>query len=84
MKKENYTDLSTEELLKRKNTLKTLTLLLAAVLTVLLVFTVVTSLQKGFTALVAVPLALMPIVFTNWSQVKAIGEELQKRGQQGH
>ncbi|WP_157625996.1 hypothetical protein [Sphingobacterium sp. B29] len=41
-----------------------------------------TSISKGFSALMAIPFALSPIVILNFKRIKEINEELKIRGAQ--
>ena len=79
MGKENYTELKTANLRKTKKSLTTLTGLLAGALIVLFVMAVLSFIKKGFTALVIIPLALLPILILNFSQITAINKELKNR-----
>ncbi len=70
---------STEELLKNKKTLIVITGLLAVVLVILLIKTIYSSVTKGYDSLIAVPLALSPIVIINYKKIRDIQKELQSR-----
>jgi len=83
MKTKKLTDLTNEELLKQKKLLYTVSGALAGALSVLIVMIILLSLKKGMTpvtmALSVVPIAILPIVFSNLSQAKLIKKELVTR-----
>ena len=79
MKKENYTELSTEDLIKKKKLLGGATGALIGVLTVLVITTIPSMIKQGFTALIIIPFALSPILVINFSQMRAISKELKSR-----
>jgi uncharacterized membrane protein len=81
MAEENFSELTTEELIKKKKTTTMVTGLLAGVLIASLViaaFQAVKQGAKGF-SLIAVTLALLPILFLSYSSIKKINEELKSR-----
>ena len=81
MKKVNYCDIKTEELIKKKTAIKFVTGMLIGALIALLAITIYNNINESkFSALTVIPLALSPIVFVNWSQVKLINKELESRG----
>ncbi|ATL42745.1 redox-active disulfide protein 2 [Elizabethkingia sp. HX WHF] len=82
MKNENFSDLSTEDLLKRQKTIKPLTILLIGTLVVLLVLSIFITIKKGFTALLVVPFALSPIAILNLNNLKSIQKEINSRKNQ--
>jgi hypothetical protein len=49
---------------------------------ILLGMGIYTSISKGFSALMAIPFALSPIVILNFKRIKEINEELKIRGAQ--
>lgn len=75
----NLSDKSTEELVKSKKTIQVLTSLLAGALLLLFIVNIILSLKKGFSALFIIPIALMPIVIINLSNLKEINSELKSR-----
>jgi hypothetical protein len=79
MKKENYSEKSTEELKKTLKTLNFSTGMLAGILIVLFVSSIVVYKELG-PAMIAVPLALSSIVFINLGTIKIIKAELKSRG----
>ena len=82
MKNENFSDLSTEDLLKRQKTINPLTILLIGTLVVLLVLSIFITIKKGFTALLVVPFALSPIAILNLNNLKSIQKEINSRKNQ--
>lgn len=79
MKNENLGLQNTESLQKKQKLLKMITGLLGGMLIVLLVLGIYISFKKGFSALVVVPIALMPILMLNVISIKNIGKELKSR-----
>ncbi|MFD1769877.1 redox-active disulfide protein 2 [Sphingobacterium suaedae] len=73
--------LSTEELLKSKKSISVLTSILLGMLTLLLGLTTYTWIINGSSPLLAVPLALSPIVLMNYKKIGAIKKELKSREQ---
>ncbi|CAI9687649.1 MULTISPECIES: hypothetical protein [Elizabethkingia] len=82
MKNENFSDLSTEDLLKRQKTIKPLTIILIGTLVILLVLSIFITIKKGFTALLVVPFALSPIAILNLNNLKSIQKEINSRKNQ--
>jgi hypothetical protein len=79
MAKENLSELSTEDLIKKKKSTTFSTGLLGGVLIALLVITILQTVNKGATALLAIPFALLPILIKSYNQVKAMDRELKSR-----
>jgi hypothetical protein len=79
MKKENYSEETTENLIKKRKIMVGASSALAGMLLVLFAITIYISAAKGFTALSIIPFALSPILVINFKQVKAIDEELKSR-----
>lgn len=79
MAKENFSELSTEDLIKKKKTMSFATGLLIGALTALFVVTILQSIDKGVTPLLAVPFALLPVLIMSYSQVNAMNKELKSR-----
>ncbi len=77
--KDNFSDLTTEDLIKKKNATSLTTGLLAGVLVALFIVTTLQTINKGVTALVGVPFALLPSLIQSYSQVKSINKELKSR-----
>lgn len=72
-------ELSTEDLLKQEKALKMLTALLVTALLLVFVTALYTTLRKGFTSLLIIPIALMPVGIMNHNNLKAIRKELNAR-----
>lgn len=79
MKSMPLTELSTEQLVKNKKTIGAATAALAGLLLPLFILSLYKWMTKGFTSLVVVPLALLPIVFVNLKKLKEIQKELEMR-----
>lgn len=79
MKNENLGLQDTESLQKKQKLLKMVTAMLGGMLMVLLVLAIYISFKKGFSALVVVPIALMPILMLNVISIKNIKKELTSR-----
>lgn len=81
MAKENFSELTTEELIKKKKTTTMVTGILAGMLTVLLIMATLLAIGQGATgiSLIAVALGLSPILFINYNSIKTINEELKSR-----
>lgn len=83
METKKLTELTNEDLFKRKKTTRFVTGLLIGVLTALTVlnlFNIINGDQHW--GVLAVPLGLMPIVFINYNSVREINKELKSRGLQ--
>ncbi|GAB3796317.1 hypothetical protein GCM10028819_13700 [Spirosoma humi] len=72
--------MSIEKLQRQAKTIKVATGTLAGMLLVLLVMAIFLSIKKGFSALVIIPFALLPILITNVNSLKQIKKELESRG----
>jgi len=81
MAKENFSELTTEELIKKKKTTTMVTGILAGMLTVLLIMATFLAIKQGATgiSLIAVALGLSPILFINYNSIKTINAELKSR-----
>ena len=79
MNQQALTKLSTEALLKKHTSVKTMVWLLAIVLIGIFIFFIYVSLQDGFTPLLAVPLALSAIIPLNVKVMNTIKKELDSR-----
>ena len=77
--KDNFSNLTTEDLIKKKRSTTFSTGLLGGVLIALLVITILLTMNKGATALLAIPFALLPILIKSYNQVKSMDEELKNR-----
>ncbi|WP_343567234.1 redox-active disulfide protein 2 [Sphingobacterium sp.] len=71
-----------EELQTNKKNAQVITWMLTTMLFILLGMGIYTSISKGFSALMAIPFALSPIVILNFKRIKEINEELKIRGAQ--
>ncbi len=82
MAKENLSELSTEDLLKKKKVATAATGALAGLLTILLVLAIYLVIEQGsaFISLVAVAFALLPVLFLNYAMIGNINKELKSRG----
>jgi hypothetical protein len=69
MKKENYFEMSIEELQKNLKTINLVTGVLAGMLITLFIVSILTFKQLGF-SMVVVPIALSSIVFINYGTIK--------------
>lgn len=81
MAKENFSELTTAELIKKKKTMTIATGVLAGMLTVLFIMATFLAIKQGATgfSLIAVAFGLSPILFLNYSSIKKINEELKSR-----
>jgi hypothetical protein len=79
--KENFSNLTTEDLIKKKKATTMVTGVLAGMLTVLLIMATLLAISQGLTgvALIAVALSLSPILFMNYNSIKTINAELKSR-----
>ncbi|WP_316782541.1 redox-active disulfide protein 2 [Pedobacter frigiditerrae] len=79
MSKKSLSELSNEELLKNEKTLKTITSMLAGAILLLFIVNIFLAFKKGFSALSAVPIALLPIVIINFNSLKEMKKEIKAR-----
>lgn len=79
MKNTKFSEMTTEELIKKQKTLKTVNSIFAVVLLMLFALNVYIVLRKGFSAMNVVPVALLPILFLNINNLKEIKRELESR-----
>ncbi|MFC3560796.1 redox-active disulfide protein 2 [Pedobacter jamesrossensis] len=79
MKTKKYSEMSNNELLKSKKSIKTITAMLAGMLLFLFVVNIFLAFKKGFSGLTVIPIALLPIVIININTVKEINKELDSR-----
>lgn len=79
MRKQELSALSTEELQKKEKVTKGLTGMLAVALIVLFGLYLYITIQKGFTPLLILPIALMPILIVNIKNIQSIKKELERR-----
>lgn len=81
MKGNKLQEMSTEALLKQKKTIGALTGMLVGALLVLLIVAIILSFEQGFTPLVIIPFALLPIVLLNLNSLKEIKKVLNSRNE---
>ena len=81
MKGQKLSEMSSEALLEQEKSVKVLTSMLAGALLVLVVTAVILSYKQGFTPLLIVPFALLPIVLLNLSNSRQIRKELDSRNE---
>lgn len=79
IQKNNFTDMSIKDLSKKKRDMSFIAGMLTAVLIVLFGVTLFDTINKGFTSLLIVPFALLPILITTFNQIKSINKELKNR-----
>ena len=77
--KENFTELTTEELIKKKKTTTMVTGFLAGLLTVLLIMAILLTTKQGAIGVgfIAFVLALSPILIMNYGTIKQVNKELK-------
>ncbi len=78
-KKDSFSEMTTEDLIKKKKSTSFVTGLLAGALIGLLMIVIFQTINKGFTPLLAVPFALLPILILIYSQVRSMDKELKSR-----
>lgn len=79
MKKEDWSSLSTEDLNQKQKSIKSLTTMLIVTLIALFLISLFVSLKKGFTPLLIIPIALLPVVSMNLNNLKSIKKEIDSR-----
>ncbi|HFK5569138.1 redox-active disulfide protein 2 [Elizabethkingia meningoseptica] len=79
MKKEDWSSLSTEDLNQKQKSIKSLTTMLIVTLIALFLISLFVSLKKGFTPLLVIPIALLPVVSMNLNNLKNIKKEIDSR-----
>ena len=80
MKKEiDLSTLTIEELEKRAKTTKTASVMLAVVIAIQFGIGVFLTFSKGFNVFTVIPLAFLPMLMVNFSNIKKIKEEIAKR-----
>lgn len=79
MKKEDYSQYSTEQLLKREKTAKIATGALFGVILVQLAAGIYLTVQKGFGVFTILPVCFLPILIINYSSIKKIRDEINSR-----
>ena len=79
MKKQNYSELSTEALQKQLKTTSVLSTILAGALIVLFVASIIVTILKGFSPTLVVALCLLPILILNFKNIANMKKELESR-----
>ena len=79
MKSKNYTEMSSEELVKTKSSMQVITYMLAAVVAILFAINIILFSMKGFQVSMIVPVALLPILLVNFSNLSKIKKEISSR-----
>jgi len=77
--KKNFKEMTSEELVKTKKSLKTVTYLFGVVLLFLFGLNIFLVANKGFSASNVIPIALLPIFILNMNTLKEIKKELEAR-----
>ena len=72
-------ELSDEKLLEQKKSITFLVGLLIGALLALLTITIYTSINQGFTPLIIIPFAMLPILFLSVNTLRGIKKEIQSR-----
>lgn len=78
-KKDNFSGLTTADLIKKKKSMSFATGVLAGALIGLFGITLFQTINKGFTPLFVIPFAFLPILIMIYGQVRSINEELKSR-----
>lgn len=79
MKTEKLTEKTTEELKKTEKSLKAITGMLLGTLIVLFGLSLYITFTKGFTPLIIIPIALLPIGIVNFNTINNIKKEINSR-----
>lgn len=79
MKKEDYSQLTTEELIKKEKTAKTATIMLAVVIGLQFLVGLFLTYKQGFSVFTILPITFLPILIVNYSTIKKIREEINSR-----
>jgi tetrahydromethanopterin S-methyltransferase subunit E len=74
-----FSEMSKEELIKNQKTLTGVAYGLGIVLFLAFVVNIFLVFKKGFSALTVVPIALLPVLILNISNLKEIKKELESR-----
>lgn len=80
--KKNFSDMTSEELVKTQKSLKTVTYLFGVVLLLLFGLNIFLIANKGFSASNVIPIALLPIFIMNMNTLKEMKKELESRKEQ--
>lgn len=80
MKKEtNLSTLTIEELKKRAKTTKIASIMLAVIIAIQFGIGIFLTLSKGFNVFTVIPLAFLPMLIVNFTNIKKIKAEIAKR-----
>jgi hypothetical protein len=80
MKKEtNLSTLTVEELEKRAKTTKIASIMLAVIIAIQFGIGLFLTLSKGFNVFTVIPLAFLPMLIVNFTNIKKIKAEIAKR-----
>ncbi|CAM3963950.1 Redox-active disulfide protein 2 [Flavobacterium branchiophilum] len=79
MKNQKLSERNTADLKKSEKSIKTITGILLGMLLVLFMLSLYITFTKGFTALLIIPITLMPIVILNFNTINEIKKELKSR-----
>ncbi|MBF6640905.1 hypothetical protein IVB69_05395 [Flavobacterium sp. J49] len=80
MKKEtDLSTLTTEELEKRAKNTKTASVMLAVIIAIQFGIGLFLTVSKGFNVFTFIPLAFLPMLIVNFTNIKKIKEEIAKR-----
>lgn len=79
MKKEDYSQLTIEELTKKEKTAKVATAILAAVIVLQFLVGLFLTFNQGFSIFTILPITFLPILIVNNSMIKKIREEINSR-----
>ncbi|TDG35203.1 redox-active disulfide protein 2 [Pedobacter changchengzhani] len=80
MQSNKFKEMSNEDLVKAKKSLRSITYALGIMLVVLIILNIFLLFKKGFSPMIFVPVALLPIVIINISSIKKMKAELKLRG----
>jgi hypothetical protein len=79
MKKEDYSQLSIEELTKKEKTAKMATIALAAIIVLQFLVGLFLTFKQGFNVFTILPITFLPILIVNYMTIKKIREEINSR-----
>ena len=81
MAKQNFSELSTEDLIKKQKTTSAMMGLLLGALTLIVLFIITRyePINKGLTPLLTIPVALLPLLIICYRQLNSVNKELKSR-----
>lgn len=79
MKNQKLSEASIHDLKKSEKSIKTITGILLGMLIILFILSLYITFKKGFTSLLIIPIALLPIVIVNFNSINEIKKELKSR-----